>query len=92
MTGKKKTTTKMQSANARGETQQSNKQQQFRHYGPTKAAKKESIPMLRYGKSNNFHHFKEALSQVASEKYDHLGALIERGSYYMPPYQAPERN
>jgi hypothetical protein len=48
--------------------------------------------MLRYGKSNNFHHFKEALSQVASEKYDHLGALIERGSYYMPPYQAPERN
>jgi hypothetical protein len=55
----------MLSANTRGETQQSNKQQHFRHQGPTELAKKESIPMLRYGQSNNFHRFKEALSLVA---------------------------
>jgi hypothetical protein len=61
----KKSTAKMPSANTRGETQQSNKPQQFRRQGLTESTKKESIPMLRYRKSNNFHRFKEALSQVA---------------------------
>jgi hypothetical protein len=32
---------------------------------PDEATKKDGIPMLRYGKGNNFHKFKHALSEVA---------------------------
>jgi len=40
--------------------------------------------MLRYGKGNNFYKFREALSEVAMEKYGNLGKLIDLERYYLP--------
>jgi hypothetical protein len=42
--------------------------------------KKDGIPMLRYGKSNNFHKFKHVLSEAALKEFGNLGKLITWGS------------
>jgi hypothetical protein len=47
---------------------------------------KEGIPMLKYGKGNNFYKFKAALAEVAQEKFGNLGRLIEEDKYYEPEY------
>jgi hypothetical protein len=43
---------------------------------------------LWYGSANNFHKFKEALSEGAIKEIGHLGKLIEKGTYYVPAYVA----
>jgi hypothetical protein len=45
----------------------------------------EAIPILKYGPSNNFAKFKEAISKAALKQYGDLGNLIHQGSYYVPP-------
>ncbi len=45
----------------------------------------EAIPILRYGPSNNFAKFKEAISKAALRQYGDLGKLICQGSYFIPP-------
>ncbi len=47
---------------------------------------KEGIPMLKYGKGNNFYKLKAALAEVAQEKFGNLGRLIEEDKYYEPEY------
>jgi hypothetical protein len=44
----------------------------------------DGIPILRYGKGNNFHKFKHALSEVALKEFGNLGKLINLGKYYVP--------
>jgi hypothetical protein len=51
--------------------------------------KKDGVPMLRYGKENNFHKFKQALSDVALKEYGNLGKLINLGKYYVPQFSQP---
>jgi hypothetical protein len=67
------------------------KKQTYRHYGRKSEdnAKKDGIPMLRYGKGNNYHKFKQALSEVALKEFGNLGKLINLGRYYVPVFSQP---
>jgi len=49
----------------------------------------ESIPILRYGPSNNFMKFKEAISKKALLDYGNLGKLIKQGYIVLP--EQPDR-
>ncbi len=40
----------------------------------------EAIPILKYGLSNNFAKFKEAISKAALKQYGDLGKVIHQGS------------
>jgi hypothetical protein len=64
------------------------KKQSYRPYGkkPDDATRKDGIPMLHYGKGNNFHKFKHALSEVASKEFGNLGKLIHLGKYNVPVF------
>jgi hypothetical protein len=53
-----------------------------------KAASK--LPVLKYGKRNNFAKFKVALTEVALEEYGDMGRLIKKESYYLPTFTAPD--
>ena len=59
--------------------QQKNKQHYFE--GKKKDKDPEEIPILKYGPSNNFYKFKEALSKTALRDYGHLGTLIKTSEY-----------
>ena len=57
-----------------------NKKKTFRPYAKKqdeKAATK--LPILKYGKGNNFVKFKAALSEVALEEYGDLGRIDQAG-------------
>ncbi len=43
------------------------------------------IPILKYGPSNNFVKFKEAMAKAALKQYGDLGRLILQGSYFIQP-------
>jgi hypothetical protein len=64
------------------------KKQSYWPYGkkPDNATKKDGIPMLCYGKGNNFHKFKHALSEVALKEFWNLAKLINLGKYYVPVF------
>jgi hypothetical protein len=64
------------------------KKQGYRPYGkkPDDTTKKDGIPMLHYGKGNNFHKFKHALSEAALKDFGNLGKLINLGKYYVPEF------
>jgi hypothetical protein len=47
------------------------------------------LPILRFGKGNNFQKFKAALLEMALEEYSDLGRLTKQESYYVPPFIAP---
>jgi hypothetical protein len=67
------------------------KKKLFRPYGRTpKEETKGGLPMLRFGKGNNFYKFKAQLSNVAIEKYGNLGKLIELEKYYTPALVIPD--
>jgi hypothetical protein len=51
----------------------------------TKKKDAEAIPILRYGPSNHFVKFKEAISKAVLTQYGDLGRLIHQGSYFIPP-------
>jgi hypothetical protein len=72
-------------------TDAGDKKKTFRPYAKKqdeKAATK--LPILKYGKGNNFVKFKVALSEVALEEYGDLGRLIKQESYYIPTFTAPD--
>jgi len=50
----------------------------------TKKKDPEEIPVLKYGPSNNFSKFKEAISKTALKNYGQLGKLIKLGKYFEP--------
>jgi hypothetical protein len=72
----------------KGTTQEDNKKQKPQHhrfYGKKpEADKKETIPMLKYGKGNNFYAFQQALAKRALRDFGDLGKLITDGEYYTP--------
>jgi hypothetical protein len=47
---------------------------------------KRGIPMLRFGKGNNFYKPKKALSVVSIKTFGNLGRLIKEEKYYIPVY------
>jgi hypothetical protein len=56
----------------------------FKNYG--RKPEEKGIPMLKYGKGNNFYKFRAALSNEATEKYGNLGKLIDMEQYYRPSF------
>ncbi len=71
---------------AHGEQVQQRKQSCWQRKGQhsfePKKKDAEAIPILKYGPSNNFAKFKEAISKAALKQYGDLGKLICQGSYY----------
>jgi hypothetical protein len=63
---------------------QDNKKKPFKRFGRKPEEDKKGIPVLKYGKGNHFYKFREALSEVAMEKYGNLGKLIDLEEYYSP--------
>jgi hypothetical protein len=74
---------------AQGEQTQQKRQSRWQRkgqYNPEHKKKDaEVIPILKYGPSNNFAKFKEAISNAALKQYGNLGRLIRQWSYYIPP-------
>ena len=69
---------------AQGEQAQQRKQSRWRkgqHSVEPKKKDAEAIPILKYGPSNNFAKFKEAMSKAALKQYGNLGKLPHQGSY-----------
>jgi hypothetical protein len=67
------------------------KKKPFRPYGRKPGEEtKGGLPMLRFGKGNNFYKFKAQLSNVAIEKYRYLGKLIELEKYNAPALVIPD--
>jgi hypothetical protein len=50
-------------------SKQGSKGKPCRRYGRKPEEERKGIPMLRYGKGNNFYMFRETLSEVAMEKF-----------------------
>jgi hypothetical protein len=48
------------------------------------------LPMLKYGKGNNYFKFKQALAEMVIKEYGNLGKLIELEKYYIPKLELPE--
>jgi hypothetical protein len=60
----------------------------FKNFG--KRPEEKGIPILKFGKNNNFYKFRAALSNEATERYDNLGKLIDLEKYYDPPFVAED--
>jgi hypothetical protein len=60
----------------------------FRNFG--KRPEEKGIPILKFGKNNNFYKFRAALSNEATERYGNLGKLIDLEKYYDPPFVAED--
>jgi hypothetical protein len=67
------------------------RRQQRRGFRPEEKKKDpDVIPILKYGPSNNFMRFKEALSKKALLEFGNLGKLINQGFIVMP--DLPDRD
>ncbi len=44
--------------------------------------KRDGVPMLRFGKGNNFFKFRQVLAEVCLKEYGHVGRLIEEEKAY----------
>jgi hypothetical protein len=49
-----------------------------------------SLPILKYGKGNNYFKFSQALAEIAIKEYGNLGELIELEKYYIPQLDLPD--
>jgi hypothetical protein len=56
----------------------------FKHFG--RKPEEKGIPLLKFGKANNFYKFRAALSNEATERYGNLGKLIDLEQYYVPTF------
>jgi hypothetical protein len=75
------------------QSSKSEKKKTFKQYArKPEEAKAGTIPMLKYGKGNNFYKFKAALSKAALREYGNLGKLIEQEKYYVPVLDLPDYN
>jgi hypothetical protein len=64
-------------------SKQDSKRKPFRRYDRNPEEEKKGIPMLRYGKGNNFYKFRETFLEVVIEKFGNLGKLIDLEEYYL---------
>jgi hypothetical protein len=81
-----------EAAKAKGQAQEQKKKgtyQKWHRQGQTEGKKKdpEAIPVLKYGPSNNYTIFKEALSNAALKEYGTLGKLIKQGEEFEFPQE-----
>ena len=58
------------------------KRKPFKSFG--RKPEEKGIPMLKFGKANNFYKFRAALSNEATEKFGNLGKLIDLEEYFLP--------
>jgi hypothetical protein len=73
------------------QSSKSEKKKAFKQYArKPEEAKTGTIPMLKYGKGNNFYKFKAALLEAALREYGNLGKLIEQEKYYVPVLDLPD--
>jgi hypothetical protein len=69
---------------SKNETKKEDWRQQQKGYRPEEKKKDlEAIPILKYGPSNNFMRFKEALSKKALIEFGNLGKMINQGFIVM---------
>jgi hypothetical protein len=80
----------MSDAKANGKALTGNGRKAFRHYGKKAEDKSEGIPILKYGKGNNFYKFKTAVSTQAMKEFGNLGKLINLEAYYVPVFDPPD--
>jgi hypothetical protein len=67
----------MSDAKANGKALTGNgKGKMFHHYGKKAEDKSDGIPILKYGKGNDFYKFKAAVSTQAIKEFGNLGKLI----------------
>jgi hypothetical protein len=52
--------------------------------------KKQYIPILKYGKGNNYYQFQQALYKKALKDYGDLAKLIIQNKYYVPEFSQPD--
>jgi len=52
--------------------------------------RKEGVPVLRYGKGNNFFAFQQALYRRALRDYGDLAKLITLNKHYKPTLERPD--
>jgi hypothetical protein len=75
----------------KGDDKKDDKRQQRKGFRPEEKKKDPgAIPILRYGPSNNFMRFKEALSKKALLEFGNLEKLINQGFIVMP--DLPDRD
>jgi hypothetical protein len=73
------------------QSSKSEKEKTFKQYArKPEEAKAGTIPMLKYGKGNNFYKLKAALSEAALREYGNLGKLIEQEKYYVTVLDLPD--
>jgi hypothetical protein len=69
------------------ETQKKNEEQRKKPYRNfSKKPEEKGIPMLKFGKANNFYKFRQALSNKVMEKFGNIGKLIDLEQYYIPTF------
>ncbi len=67
------------------QSSKSEKKKTFKQYArKPEEVKTGMIPMLKYGKGNNFYKFKAALLEAALREYGNLGKLIKQEKCYVP--------
>ena len=76
------------STNEKEKSESSEKKRTFKPFSKKQGEEKvpTKLPILRYGRGNNFVKFKTALSEVALEEYGDLGRLIRLEKYYVPEF------
>jgi hypothetical protein len=74
---------------ATSETKQGKSQGQ-RFQGRRPKEERINIPMLKYGKGNNFFQFQQALYKRALKDYGDLAKLLTLNKYYVPEIQLPD--
>ena len=73
------------------QSSKSDKKKTFKQYArKPEEAKAGTIPMLKYGKGNNFYKFKTAVATQAMKEFGNLGKLINLEAYYVPVFDPPD--
>jgi len=57
---------------------------------PEEEKKEGGVPLLKYGKGNNFYAFQQALYRKALRDYGDLAKLITLNKYYEPELDLPD--
>jgi hypothetical protein len=67
------------------------KKKTFQPFGKKQEEKgPNKLPILKYGKGNNFKKFQTTSSEAALEEYGDLGRLIKKEQYYLPASVTPD--
>jgi hypothetical protein len=82
--------------NKKGKSSTAGEQQKQKYQGRRfqgrrqEGEKKEYIPILKYGKGNNYYQFQQALYKKALKDYGDLAKLIVQNKYCVPEFAQPD--